>query len=89
MDTCMACGREIIFIRRRDKWKQVPCDPTPIPFHMDAHGKERVLTKDGKMVFGYGAFTDAEVTDIGYEPHLITCPERKKLEEMMHPERRA
>lgn len=63
--------------------KNMPVNPTLIPYREDPKGKERFVTPEGDVVAGSIAF--GKVFDgVGYISHFATCPASKEARRKGH-----
>lgn len=69
--TCRKCGKRILWVRT-EKGKSMPVDPDLINYQAVSGGKERVVTRQGKVVVGARCRPEM-ADDIGYISHFATC----------------
>ena len=74
MSKCKSCGAEIIWVPTVGG-KNMPCDPTPIPYRESQEGKHTIVTSDGRVV---KAKVDLTSDTFGYTSHFATCPNADK-----------
>jgi hypothetical protein len=75
---CKGCGSIIKFIKTTNG-KFTPCNTNRIFFYEDKNGKERLVTKDGKVVTGVLCASDHPNALVGYLSHFATCPNAKQF----------
>ncbi|MEG1492255.1 MAG: hypothetical protein RR394_08380 [Oscillospiraceae bacterium] len=79
---CNKCRQTIVFIRT-EKGSAMPCDAAPIRYKASPIGRQRLLTRYGKMV---QCDTDCDLSDFdgwGYLPHWANCLSKDGVERML------
>ena len=73
MGKCKGCGKEIIWIMT-PSGKCMSCDPDLVPYWMDPNGKDKIVTRQGKVISCTLECAAEQEAGTGYVPHWATCP---------------
>ena len=73
MAKCKSCGAPIVWVKTRNR-KDMPCDPSLVPFWAKFRAKGKIVSLDGDLVSCEFEGPPEEMTGVGRIPHWATCP---------------
>lgn len=73
MGTCRGCGAKVKWIKTL-AGKNMPCDPTGVPYWENVNGTGKIVLSDGRVVSCDLEGDPVTMSGYGWVSHFSTCP---------------